>query len=415
MSEKGLFGEDWLEIQRKYWESWTDMSRKAMDLAGGAGGAARPGAGGPFGLGQVDLTKPWEGALDHWWKAWSPAAPQDSRDFMGHLIDQGKGFFRMAETFYPGAAAGDEDGWAAITKNLEDLQSRFMGGMSEGGDVFHRMMAFWELPYDNFQRMMSSMSPIPGDVLRNMPHDQVRGHIDRVLSAPGLGYTREEQGQYQDLMRCVLDYQKTLREYLGFYSHLGVKSVGRMRNYLQSVVESGKSIDSARAIYDNWVRCCEEVYAEEVSSPDYAALHGRLVNAQMSLKQRMSFMVDESLGAMNMPTRSELRTLQDRLQETRRENKRLRRELTALHRQVDALAQAIGQGQPEPATEVRASQSAPAPVASIQPAQGLVKPALAARPAPRNAIRSGTAAVAPVAKQPAAPRKKTPVKPKPVK
>jgi polyhydroxyalkanoate synthase subunit PhaE len=45
----------------------------------------------------------------------------------------------------------------------------------------------------------------------------------------------------------------------------------------------------------------------------------------MALKQRMSVMVDESLGALNMPTRSELRTLQDRLQETRRENKRLRR------------------------------------------------------------------------------------------
>ena len=39
------------------------------------------------------------------------------------------------------------------------------------------------------------------------------------------------------------------------------------------------------------------------------------------LKQRMAIMVDEALGAMNMPTRSELRTLQDRLQETRRENK----------------------------------------------------------------------------------------------
>jgi hypothetical protein len=38
-----------------------------------------------------------------------------------------------------------------------------------------------------------------------------------------------------------------------------------------------------------------------------------------------------------MPTRSELRTLQDRLQETRRENKRLRRDLVALQRQVAAL------------------------------------------------------------------------------
>jgi polyhydroxyalkanoate synthase subunit PhaE len=167
-----------------------------------------------------------------------------------------------------------------------------------------------------------------------MPHDAVKGHVDKVLSAPGLGYTREEQSQYQDLIRRSMDYQQALQEYMGFYSGVGVKAVERMRDYMQSVIESGKTIDSARAIYDNWVTCCEAVYGEEVSTPEYARIHGHLVNSQMALKHRMAVMVDEYLGAMNMPTRSELRTLQDRLQETRRENKRIMRELHALQHAV---------------------------------------------------------------------------------
>jgi hypothetical protein len=57
----------------------------------------------------------------------------------------------------------------------------------------------------------------------------------------------------------------------------------------------------------------------------------------MALKQRMSVMVDETLGGMNMPTRGELRTLQDRVQQSRRENKILRKELHALQVQVAAL------------------------------------------------------------------------------
>ena len=57
----------------------------------------------------------------------------------------------------------------------------------------------------------------------------------------------------------------------------------------------------------------------------------------MALKQRMSMMVDETLGGMNMPTRGELRTLQDRVQQSRRENKILRKELHALQLQVTAL------------------------------------------------------------------------------
>jgi len=181
------------------------------------------------------------------------------------------------------------------------------------------------------------MSPVPGDFLRNMPHGDMQGSVDRLLSAPGLGYHREEQAQYQALMRCSIDYQKALQDYLAFNSKLGLKAVERMRSYMQDLIQSGKTIDSARAIYDNWVGCCEAVYAEEVSTPHYAELHGKLVNTQMALKHRMAVMVDENLGAMNMPTRTEIRTLQDRLQETRRENKRMRRDLHALQQQVQTL------------------------------------------------------------------------------
>jgi len=205
--------------------------------------------------------------------------------------------------------------------------------------------------------MMSSLSPMmPGDLLRNMPHDQVKDSVDRMLSAPGLGYSREEQAQYQDLTRRVLDYQRALQEYAAFFSQLGFKSVQRMRDFVQRQADGGKTIDSVRTLYDSWVACCEEVYGEEVATPEYARIHGRLVNAQMALKKRMSVMVDENLGAMNMPTRSELRTLQDRLQETRRENKQLRHDLDMIKRRLATLPAAS----PAPA---RTTASAQAPAA----------------------------------------------------
>jgi class III poly(R)-hydroxyalkanoic acid synthase PhaE subunit len=368
MSKQGLFSEDWLEIQRKYWDGWTEMSRKALGT-------------------EDDATRAWESALDHWWKALSPATPDAAKEFMERMIDQGKVFFRLAETFVPGAGVGSgTNAWSALNKTLEDLQGSFSGSLQDSGDALHRMMAFWELPYDNWQRMMSSLSPIPGDFLRNMPHDPVRGHVERVLSAPGLGYTREEQGQYQDLIRRTLDYQNALQDYLAFYAKLGVKSVERMRGYLQGLVDSGKSIDSARAIYDNWVRCCEEVYGEEVITPEYARIHGHLINAQMALKKRMSVMVDESLGALNMPSRSELRTLQDRLQETRRENKRLRQDLLVLQRQVASLAAAAGGEKPAAAPASR-TQAQPRATPATRPPMA-VKPTAAKKTAARKKAAS---------------------------
>ena len=366
MSEDSFFSNDWMETQRKYWDGWIAMNRKALGQAGGS------------------QTTPWESALDHWWSAVSPAAPAASKQLMERMMEQGKSFFQMAEKFLPGATKG-EDGLTAFNKALDEMQKSFSGmftGVGGEQNNLHRMLAFWELPYDNWQRMVSTLSPLPGDFLRNMPHDSVKEHVDRLLSAPGLGYTREEQGAYQELIRCALGYQKALREYIAFYSQLGTKAIERLRSHTQKMIADGKTIDSARAIYNDWVDCCEAVYAEEVSTPAYAQLHGDLINAQMLFKHRLSVMVDENLGALNMPTRAEVRTLQDRLQETRRENKKLSQDVRILQRQVEALIS----GKPVP--EGRAlTRGAAAPRAALIAGPAEDKPAGAKKPAAKPAAK----------------------------
>jgi polyhydroxyalkanoate synthase subunit PhaE len=320
MANDAFFNDNWLKLQQQYWEGLTDMGRRAMGL-------------------DAPRQNPWEAAMDQWWKAVSPAANDPARAFMDRLVEQGKAYFGTVERFTRGLAGTDgaSAGWDALTRTFDEMQRAFTGGFgsTEADTAMRRMLGFWEMPLDNWQRMMSSLTPMmPGDLLRNMPHGQVKEGMDRMLSAPGLGYTREEQAQYQDLIRRSLDYQRALQDYTGFFGKLGVKSVQRLKDFMQARVDSGEPIDSARALYDGWVGCCEAVYAEEVSTPEYSRIHGQLVNAQMALKQRMSHLVDESLGAMNMPTRSELRTLQDRMQETRREHKRLRRDLDGIKRQL---------------------------------------------------------------------------------
>jgi len=87
-------------------------------------------------------------------------------------------------------------------------------------------------------------------------------------------------------------------------------------------------------------------------------------------------MVDESLGAMNMPTRSELRTLQDRVQETRRENKHLRHELEAVKRRIANLPG--GDALPRIAPAVKPSAAPPAAPAAkktVARKKAVVKPA----------------------------------------
>ncbi|MEO5342050.1 MAG: class III poly(R)-hydroxyalkanoic acid synthase subunit PhaE [Gammaproteobacteria bacterium SHHR-1] len=358
MTDSPFWNDDWMKIQQKYWDNWSDMSRKAM-------GMDRP------------AKSPWESAMDHWWQAVSPSVPDTGSDFMRRMMDQGKQFFRMSDEFGKNYQASN-DWLEAVNKTFSDMQQMFAGGMEQAANLagsgaeepLHKLMAFWEMPLDNWQRMASSLAPMPGDLLRNMPRS---GQLDALFSAPGLGYTREEEGQYKELMQRGLAYQQALGEYSQFFSNLGMASVERMRGKVQALLESGKAIDSARGLYDLWVAACEEVYAEQVMTPEYAKIHGGLVNALMALKQKMGQMADENLGALNMPTRRELRTLQQRLQESRREIKGLRAQMDVLQEQVQQLraiqvqaanaAPAQAQAQTGSGTE----SSAPAAASSVKP------------------------------------------------
>ncbi|MEJ2452766.1 MAG: class III poly(R)-hydroxyalkanoic acid synthase subunit PhaE [Candidatus Thiodiazotropha sp.] len=319
MSESPFWNEDWMKTQQKYWENWTEMSRRAMGL-------------------EQPAKSPMESAMDHWWQGISPAGSDFAGDFMNKMMDQTKSFFRLAEGYYKNA--GEKQNWLdAANSTIADLQKMFSGNVENmfsgaetaGDDAMHKMMAFWEMPMDNWQRMVSSLSLMPGDLLRNMPHND---GIERFLSAPGLGYMREEEGQYKKLMQRVVEYQRALAEYMRFFSNLGMLSANRLREKVQDLVDEGNQIENARGLYDLWVSSSEEVYGEQVMTPEYAKIHGKLVNALMALKKKLSLMVDETLGGLNMPTRRELRTLQDRLQESRREYKSLHAEMELLKEQM---------------------------------------------------------------------------------
>jgi class III poly(R)-hydroxyalkanoic acid synthase PhaE subunit len=322
MSDSPFWNEEWMKTQQAYWEKWTEMNRQAMGI-------------------EKPAKSPLESALEHWWQGIAPGTTDVNRDFMDKMMEQGKSFFRLAENYYRNA--GQSESWMdAANRTLSDMQQMFSGGMENffsgtegaGDDTLHRMMAFWEMPIDNWQRMVSSLSLMPGDLLRNVPHSD---GIDRFLSAPGLGYMREEEGQYKKLMQRLVEYQRALGDYMRFFSNLGLLSVERLREKLRELVDEDKQIESARGLYDLWVSSSEEVYGEQVMTPEYAKIHGRLVNALMALKQKLSQLVDESLGGFNMPTRRELRTLQGRLQESRRESKALRAEIELLKEQMTEL------------------------------------------------------------------------------
>lgn len=347
-----FWNEQWMDIQKKYWDSLAEMSRKATGQE-----AMDP------------AHNPMMAAMEHWWSNVSGAAPDYAQDFLGKMIEQGKQFFQLGHDLTSGLknlsdAGGSMLDWQEqLNQAFANLKETYSGSATDANNALHNMMGFWELPLDNWQRMASSLSPVPGDLWQNMPKtdfDEVskRLHdgVNRALSAPGLGYTRESQEQYQRLAMRWLDYQRAMQDYNNIFARIGKDAIDRFRDKLLALGEADKKITSTRDLYNLWVDASEEVYAEYVRTDDYSEVHGRLVNSLMLFKCQMGSVMDEFLGTMNMPTRREIDTMQCRQSETRRELKALRREVAALKKAAAANTPA-----PKPATPRKRTAKKAAP------------------------------------------------------
>jgi poly[(R)-3-hydroxyalkanoate] polymerase subunit PhaE len=323
------WGTEWIEANQRYWDAWTNLWPPSSVPSSSAADAP---------------TIPWAEALEQWRKLMSPPTPPSSRELMEHLMEQGKAFLRFAQALSssaarPGSAFQSPDEWRlALRAIAESWQAGFARPAGDGG-----FAAFWNLPFDTWSRTVSTASVFPGDFLEShKPEtwgkfaDGLHRDLERFLSVPALGYTREVQEQGQEMVRLALEYHRALQAYGMAFRDLGMDALNRLQRRL---AERREPITTLRGLYDLWVDCSEEAYLELVSTDSYAEVYGRMVNALMALKHHGRNMVDEVVGAMGMPTRHGLNTLQQRQQELRREVVALRRELAVVRSVQGELAE----------------------------------------------------------------------------
>lgn len=351
---------DWMDYQRKYWDALNALTPEGSKTTAEVSSSSAS-------------VNPWADALDKWWMSASSLATPPVQDFYSRLIDQGKAYFGMVEGLNQALQTAASTGkslsqWQdAMSKTFDSMKTAFTVPSRDVQDNARKMMGLWELPLENWERMASSMSMMPGDSLQgiNVPDvgtmkDSVKGRLDQFLSAPGVGHMRERQDQFQELTRLLINYQESMQDYARSFSDMGVKSVERLQKRFGEFVAEGKELKSLRDIYDLWVDCCEESYADYVSTDDYVEVHGRMVNSLMALKRHSRMMVDEVLGALNMPTRREMETLHSRFHQLRRQEKATQKDIEVLKSKLSAMAT----NRPKRAAPKRKAATRPKPAAA---------------------------------------------------
>ena len=153
--------------------------------------------------------------------------------------------------------------------------------------------------------------------------------LGTMLEAPGVGYFREPQAKQQKGLQLGLEYQQANQAFNQAFLRVATESIQGFQARILKV-DADSAPKSLRELYDLWVDISEEHYAEFAMSEEYQELYGDMVNRLMIMKKHYSEIADDTLRAMNLPNTREVDTMQERLQQVRRDNFVLKKEISEI-------------------------------------------------------------------------------------
>ena len=400
----------WSDAQKKYWDAWAEMARMGKPpMAASLNNSDEPA---------------WGQGLDQWWKAVSPYLTTDAtQDAFQRMMDMGKVYMNLAENAFKVQQSGvsDQEALEAWLKGLETGFKQYASQL-ESGQYSNMGFGVGQTALDNWQKVMKSINlpnfqEIGTAGLRVPSAQDWQENINKLLSTPALGLTRESQARSQALVKLAMNYQAAVEAYLKAYNKQGLASVEALRERMQILATGGEKITNLRDLYNLWVEVNEDVYGKFAMSDEYQVVYGDMVNTMMELRQGINQELDAYYQSVNLPTRKELNAAYEKQQTLRRELRELRQQVQALSRQA-AKSSVAATPEPRVAPVPVATEKPPAVKSKTEAKAKPVKPVSPTKPSKSNkTVKPANKAIKPAkpaakALKPTAPVSKANAKPK---
>lgn len=300
---------------------------------------------------KTDFLKNYQGLSQQSWEAWlrqlqsptaattppftaPPSAAATGNDALERTLAGLKGYFEWMQGMTAGTAGIPGADWQQQLQQLFDggqqpFAQAFHGIDGAGAEGFGRQWQSW------LQGMQQGGSPESGPT-------------------PTFGLNREQQMQRQALTAAMLESFQASARYQSLIQRANTQGMQRLQDKLAEHAEPGRQIESLKALYDLWVDAAEEAYAEIALTDEFRDVYGEMVNSQMRVRQLQQQQTEQLCQQWGVPTRSEIASLGERLQQVRREVRAFHahkptepsEEIAALRRELAALRQTLGTRKP---------------------------------------------------------------------
>jgi class III poly(R)-hydroxyalkanoic acid synthase PhaE subunit len=145
--------------------------------------------------------------------------------------------------------------------------------------------------------------------------------FSRFLQIPKLGLVREYQERVSQAADTYNRFQVTLNEFLHLLSVPVSRSFAVLQEQVNELSEKNELPEDGRAYYDMWIKVLEGHYMTLFQTPEYIEILGRTLNSLTEFQQARNAVVEDMIGNLPIPTRSEIDSL---YQEVHRLKRRLR-------------------------------------------------------------------------------------------
>jgi class III poly(R)-hydroxyalkanoic acid synthase PhaE subunit len=157
-------------------------------------------------------------------------------------------------------------------------------------------------------------------------NDGASGWTEAVRQLPPLGLAREHHATLRELADAHADCQRLEQALRKILFGVQTEALDLLERRVRER-QADQALTGFRELYDLWVDCGEQVYAQVAHSEAYCQLQAQLGNAAVQLRARQQKLIEHALKQFDLPTRSELNSVHRQLREQAQQLRLLKEQL----------------------------------------------------------------------------------------